>query len=70
MLPQMVSLSVGKGTIKKWKLMQRKEKDIGVADFSIVVTIPDIQGLAICLFRCFLAVPAFGAVLSVRKSVF
>lgn len=34
MLPQVVSLSVGKGTIKKWNFKQRKEKDIGVADFS------------------------------------
>ena len=49
------------------------EKDIGIADFadfSIVVTISDIQGLAICLFRCFLAVPTFDVVLSIRGSVF
>ena len=38
--------------------MQRKEKETGIADFSIVDTILDIQGLAICPFRCFLAVPA------------
>lgn len=50
--------------------MQRKEKDIGIADFSIVVTILGIQGLAICLFRCFLAVPTFGVVLSIRGNVF
>lgn len=64
---------VGKGTIKKWNFMQRKEKDIGIADFadfSIVVTISDIQGLAICLFRCFLAVPTFDVALSIRGSVF
>lgn len=50
--------------------MQRKEKDIGIADFSIVVTILDFQGVAICLFRLFLAVPVFGVVPSVRGSVF